>query len=148
MKALRNRTDMDRVLKVKMDSRCPKQLRHHPDEWCSLAVIRLKALRNAGRELTEEEESNCPGCPWATSHQLSCYCFFKYAHDYLPDSSPSDIEIAYANSISIETVKKVEKKALEKIKESQMIKDIKESYGDSGVLDGVKEDTVEYPVLN
>lgn len=134
--------------RVKMDERCPRQLSYHPDEWCDLAVIRLKALRNAGRELTEEEESNCPGCPWAISHQLAGYCFFKYASDYLPDSSPSDIEIAYANSLSVETIKKVEKKALEKIKKSKMIKDMKESYRDEGIFDTLREDVIEYPVHN
>lgn len=132
---------------VKMDKRCPRQLGHHPKEWCELAVIRLKSIRSEGRELSEEEESKCPGCPWAVAHQLSCYCFFKYAHDYLPDSQPSDIEIAATNSISIETVKKVEKKALEKIKDSQMIKNIKEVYKGDGVLDNVKEDIAEYGIL-
>jgi hypothetical protein len=48
---------------VKMDERCPRRLEEMPDSWCPLAVMRLKAIRNAGRELSEEEEALLPGVP-------------------------------------------------------------------------------------
>jgi hypothetical protein len=46
----------------KMDKRCPRALKSMPSEWCPLAVMRLRAIRTAGRELSEEEESRLPGC--------------------------------------------------------------------------------------
>ena len=108
-----------------MDPRCPRKLENHPEKWCPLAVMRLKALRNAGRELTEEEEAKLPGCPWAVNHQLANYCFFKYAAEYLnPDNPPSDSEIAHFNNISQETVKKTVKKSIEKGKSVDTIKEL------------------------
>ena len=109
----------------KMDSRCPRQLDRLPTEYCPLAVLRLKALRNSPVELTEEQEAKLPGCPWATNHQMSCYCFFSYVKDYLSEV-PSDKEVAHMNNISVETVKKIEAKAMEKIKELNIIKDLEE----------------------
>lgn len=130
-----------------MDTRCPKNLKDYPKEWCSLAVLRLKALRRAERELTEKEEANCPGCPWAIAHQLSCYCFFKYAKDFLNEETISDMEIANLNSISVDTVKKTEKRALEKFKESNLIKSIGNYYGSNGVLDSVKEIDADFSII-
>lgn len=109
----------------KMDPRCPRALKNHPGEWCPLAVMRLKAIRNAGRELTEEEESKLPGCPWSINHQLANYCFFKYMAEYGDGAAPSDNEIAALNCISIETVKKVEKTAITKMKQVKEFKEIK-----------------------
>lgn len=105
-----------------MDPRCPRKLDELPCEFCPLAVLRLKALRNSDVELTEEEEAKLPGCPWAVNHQMSNYCFFNYLKDYLNDA-PSDKEIAHMNNVSIETVKKIEKEAMTKIKELDIIKD-------------------------
>lgn len=109
----------------KMDERCPRKLDKLPCEYCPLAVLRLKALRNNEKELTEEEENKFPGCPWAINHQMSNYCFFKYTKDYL-HSSPSDKEIAHMNNISVETVKSIEKEALVKIKEFKIVKDMRD----------------------
>lgn len=111
-----------------MDERCPRQLETHPESYCPLAVIRLKALRSAQTELTEEEESKLPGCPWAVNHQLSNYCFFKFMDSAASDKSLSDVEIAHLNSISVETVKDIEKKGIHKIKNSDMIKEIEAAY--------------------
>lgn len=108
-----------------MDSRCPRKLDELPCEFCPLAVLRLKALRNSKEELTEEEENLLPGCPWAVNHQMSNYCFFNYLKDYLNDA-PSDKEIAHMNNVSVETVKKVEKEAIAKVKELDIIKDGKD----------------------
>lgn len=107
----------------KMDSRCPRQLEELPCEFCPLAVLRLKALRNSSKELTEEQENLLPGCPWAINHQMSNYCFFNYLKDYLHEA-PSDKEIAHMNNVSVETVKQIENKAISKIKEMDIIKDI------------------------
>ena len=105
-----------------MDIRCPRKLDELPCEFCPLAVLRLKALRNSDKELTEAEEAKLPGCPWAVNHQMSNYCFFNYLKDYLNDS-PSDKEIAHMNNVSLETVKKIEKEAMNKIKDLEIIKD-------------------------
>lgn len=118
-----------------MDPRCPRKLEKHPDRWCPLAVMRLKALRNADRELTEEEENKLPGCPWAVNHQLASYCFFKYAAEYLdPDNPPSDSEIAHFNNISQETVKKTVKTAIEKGKDVNGIKQLIDSSDGESIL--------------
>lgn len=108
-----------------MDRRCPMKMEHHPDNFCPLAVMRLKALRNAGRELTEEEESLLPGCPWAVNHQMSNYCFFKYMAEYGADKQTSEIEVAAMNNISVETVKKIEKTGINKIRQDDTFSGIK-----------------------
>lgn len=107
----------------KMDPRCPRKLDELPCEFCPLAVLRLKALRNSDSEYTEEDEAKLPGCPWAINHQMSNYCFFNYLKDYLNDA-PSDKEIAHMNNISLETVKKIEKEAINKIKELDIIRNL------------------------
>lgn len=132
--------------KCPMDKRCPKRLSTHPDSWCDLAVLRLKALRNADHELTEEEESKLPGCPWAINHQLSNYCFFKYMTDYAPDKILSEMEVAALNNISVETVKKTEKSALAKIRESEQFTEIKDNYGDDKVVEDVNSKNEDYKV--
>lgn len=109
----------------KMDSRCPRKLTELPCEFCPLAVLRLKALRNSPNELSEEEEAKLPGCPWAVNHQMSNYCFFAYIKDYL-DVPPSDKEIAHMNNVSVNTVKNIESKAIEKIKQMDIIQDSEE----------------------
>lgn len=109
----------------KMDIRCPRKLEELPCSSCPLAVLRLKALRNSPVELSEEEEAKLPGCPYALQHQLSNYCFFNYVKDYL-ENSPSDKEIAHMTNVSVETIKSVEKMAIEKIKEFELIKELKD----------------------
>lgn len=111
--------------KCSMDKRCPRHLEGMPDSWCPLAVLRLKAIRNAGRELSEEEESKLPGCPWSVDHQLSHYCFFKYLSEYTQDKPVSDIELAALLNVSVDTVKKIEKNALIKMRESSTFSSMK-----------------------
>ena len=108
-----------------MDSRCPRLLEELPDSWCPLAVLRLKAIRNAGRELTEEEEALLPGCPWAVDHQLAHYCFFQYLTQYTSEKSVSDIELAALLNVSVDTVKKIEKTALTKMREHKTFSSLK-----------------------
>jgi hypothetical protein len=100
----------------KMDSRCPRQLTDMPDEFCPIAVTRLRAIRTAGRELSEEEEAALPGCPWSINSQTANYCFFKFMDEFATESTLSDVEVAALNYLSIETVKKTEKDALNKIR--------------------------------
>ena len=119
----------------KMDDRCPRGLEVHPDTFCPLAVMRLKAIRNAGKELTEEEEAALPGCPWAVNHQLANYCFFKYIGEYVDEKTPSDIEIASLNNISVDTVKKTEKQALTKMRSATDVKAIKDLHGGDPVME-------------
>jgi len=118
----------------KMDKRCPRALENLPDAWCPLAVMRLRAIRTAGRELTEEEEARLPGCPWAVNHQLANYCFFKYIKEFSGDKPPSDIEVASLNCMSVEAVKKTEKTALNKIRETEQFKSLKESMEGENVV--------------
>jgi len=112
----------------KMDPRCPRHLPSLPSNYCPLAVQRLKAIRHAGRELTEQEESELSGCPFAVNHQLANYCFFKLIEDFIPDDkSLSEMEIAHFCNISVDTVKKIEKKAIQKMRESDVFQEIIES---------------------
>ncbi len=108
-----------------MDNRCPRLLEELPDSWCPLAVLRLKAIRNAGRELTEDEEALLPGCPWAVDHQLAHYCFFQYLTQYTSDKSISDIELAALLNVSVDTIKKIEKTALTKMREHKTFSSLK-----------------------
>lgn len=111
--------------KPKMDRRCPRKLSEMPTSWCPSAVMRLKAIRNAGRELTEEEESLLPGCQWAVDHQLAHYCFFNYIAEYSQERSISDVELAALLNVSIDTIKKIEKTALAKMKNNSALSGIK-----------------------
>lgn len=113
-----------------------------PQTFCPLGVQRLKALRHAGRELTEEEESALPGCAYACSHQLSNYCFFNYIENYLPENrSLTDVEVAHMCSISVDTVKKTEKRALEKMRNIAGIQEILQEYNGEQILNDSGYDT-------
>ena len=117
-----------------MDHRCPRSLKTLPHSWCPLAVLRLKAIRNAGKELSEEEEEKLPGCPWAVNHQLANYCFFKYVEDYMPEKQLSDTDIASLNCISVDTVKKTEKNAIAKIKADEEMKELKKQHDNESII--------------
>jgi len=119
-----------------MDDRCLRKLDDFPQTYCPLAVLRLKALRNAGRELTEEEEAVLGGCPYAISHQMSNYCFFKYIAEHHPvNRSLTDIEIAHYNSISVDAVKKLESKAVNKLRQSDDFQEIMDAYQTDKIVD-------------
>lgn len=123
-----------------MDPRCPRSLKKMPGEFCPLAVVRLRAIRTAGTELSEEEESKLPGCPWAVNSQMANYCFFKYLEEFAGDTTLSDVEVASLNCLSIETVKKIEREALAKIRSRPDFQQLKED------LDGERafEETENY----
>jgi hypothetical protein len=121
-------------LKSRFCERCPRKLDALPDGWCPLAVLRLKSLRTLGREATEEEEAGMQGCNWALDHQMSGYCWFKYESQYLSEISTSDADIAAALNISVDTVKKTAEKALQQIKDSKEIKEIRKAYGTEAVV--------------
>ena len=117
-----------------MDKRCPRQLNKLPGAFCPLAVQRLKALRHAGRELTEEEEALLPGCPWAVNHQLANYCFFNMVQEFLPDKTLSDMEIAHFCNISTDAVKKIEKESISKIRDTSVFKEVMTEYGGETIM--------------
>ena len=119
----------------RMDKRCPLKLEEFPDKFCTLAVLRLKALRNAGRELTEEEEALLPGCKYAVNNQTANYCMFKLTTQ-LPERPLTDVEIAHMCVVSTDTVKKVEKEALLKIRSSKQVEEVSAAY-DGGILEEV-----------
>lgn len=120
---------------TKMDSRCPRKLKDLPTSWCPLAVLRLRFIRDYGRPLTSEEESNLPGCQWFISNQSSNYCFFKYMNDFGRDKQPSDAEIAHFLNISIEEVKVVLELAIDKVSCSRQIEEMRELFnGESPLL--------------
>lgn len=108
-----------------MDQRCPRQLKKFPVKWCEMAVMRLKLLRNSPKELTEAEESKLPGCPWAINNQASCYCFFKFVAEQSNEKQISDVELAHLLNVSVETIKKIEKDALAKLKASYTMGELK-----------------------
>ena len=107
-----------------MDARCPRGLECLPDSYCPLAVQRLKALRYAGKELTEEEENLLPGCKWAIQNQTANYCHFDLIANHLPNRPMSDMEIAHTCNISVETVKKIEKVAIEKLRNTDSFQEL------------------------
>ena len=117
----------------KMDPRCPRQLSAMPCEFCPLAVLRLRAIRTSAKELSEEEEAALPGCPWAVQSQMSNYCFFSFIEQNA-EQSLSEAEVAALNCISSETVKKVEKRCLSKMRGAQHIKDLKESLNGESIV--------------
>lgn len=118
-----------------MDSRCPRQLDKMPTNYCPLAVMRLRAIRTAGRELTEEEESLLPGCPWAVNSQTANYCFFKYIDEFATEQTLSDVEVAALNCLSVETVKKIEKEAMNKIKNREEFVNLKKELDGESVFE-------------
>lgn len=128
--------------KTEMDPRCPRMLAEMPDSFCPLAVMRLRAIRTAGRELTEEEENALPGCPWAVNSQTANYCFFKYIDEFASEQTLSDVEVAALNCLSVETVKKVEKEAMNKIRNREEFANLRKDldgesiFEDSGNPDG------------
>jgi DNA-directed RNA polymerase sigma subunit (sigma70/sigma32) len=109
-----------------MDPRCPRALPKTPCDFCPLAVTRLRAIRTAGKELSEEEEAMLPGCPWAVNSQTANYCFFKYLEEFAGEHTLSDVEVAALNCLSIETVKKIEREALNKIRCSHAFQSLHE----------------------
>jgi hypothetical protein len=110
-----------------MDDRCPRQLEEFPETWCPQAVIRLKAIRNAGRELTEEEETLLPGCPWAINCQVANYCFFQYVEHILPEKPLADVEVAGLLNVSVDVVKRTERSGLSKMRQDETIQELGEN---------------------
>lgn len=117
-----------------MDPRCPRQLDDMPSTFCPLAVMRLRAIRTAGRELTEEEENALPGCPWAVNSQTANYCFFKYIDEFASEQTLSDVEVAALNCLSVETVKKIEKEAMNKIKNREEFANLKKDLNGESIF--------------
>jgi hypothetical protein len=126
-----NKSDLDN----RFEERCIRQLDELPQGWCPAAVMRLKYLKSLGREPTEEDEKNAPGCPWAVSDQLSGYCWFVYEAKYLPEQPLSDQDIAANLNISVEAVKETSDRAIKKIQNNENIKEIRQTYDKDFVID-------------
>ena len=118
-----------------MDNRCHRGLVGPLQSFCPMAVMRLKAMRNSGRELTEEEENRLPGGPWAINDQLSNYCFFSFIADHAPEKTITDPEMAAFLGISQDTVKKVEKAALIKMRQHETFEEIVETYDGDTIME-------------
>ena len=130
---------MPKSPQTKMDDRCPRGLECLPDRYCPLAVQRLKALRHADKELTEEEENLLPGCKWAVQNQTANYCHFDLVANHLPSRPMSDMEIAHTCSISVEAVKKIEKTAIEKLRNSETFQEIIDMYDGDTIIDDKRD---------
>ena len=124
-----------------MDDRCLLGLHSMPENICYAAVRRLQAIKTAGKQLTEEEVSVLPGCPWAIQHQRSHYCFFKYLKDYIKENPPSEQEMAHMLHCSIEDVKKAERSAMSKVKSSRFIDSLKNNFDSCEIVDAKEVDT-------
>lgn len=129
-----------------MDSRCPRQLDQMPETFCPLAVMRLRAIRTAGRELTEEEENALPGCPWAVNSQTANYCFFKHIDEFASDQTLSDVEVAALNCLSVETVKRIEKEAMNKIRNREEFANLKKDLNGESIFEGSASSDGDYEI--
>jgi hypothetical protein len=118
-----------------MDKRCPMMLKEYPTTFCPMAVIRLKAVKNLEYFPSEEEESKLPGCSYSINHQQSCYCWFKYARDYLTKDTPHH-EIAHLLNIPEDEVYAIEANALEKVRKSAEVEELQKTHDHGGVFNG------------
>lgn len=131
-----------------MDPRCPLKLGELPCAYCPLAVLRLKQLRNSDHELSEEEESKLSGCSWAVNSQSANFCFFVYAYKFLDGKPLSDVEIAHMNAVSVDTVKKTEKHAMDRFRNDERILDLKDWLEGESPIDAILDDSEdEYSVI-
>ena len=133
-------SDLDNRFK----SKCPRKLDSLPETWCPLGALRMKAIRSLGREPTQSEEAGLPGCPWAISHQFSGYCWFKYESEYMSDSTPSDQEAAALLGLTPETIRKTSDQALDKVRNSKFVHDLKKQYGTNPIVDdsSIEDDSI------
>ena len=115
-----------------MDTRCPRQLSSHPDSWCKLGVLRLKAIKEfqarLSRNPTEEEEALLSGCPWCINDQYSNFCYFCYISN--ENKEVNNNEVGHFLNISAIEVEAVLDKAIQKIHSHPDIINYKEIYGD------------------
>jgi len=119
-----------------------------PDAFCPLAVMRLRAIRTAGRELTEEEENALPGCPWAVNSQTANYCFFKYIDEFASEQTLSDVEVAALNCLSVDTVKRVEKEAMNKIRNREEFASLREDLDGESIFEDSSSSDGDFEIGN
>lgn len=111
-------------MKKQQDRRCPLGLNCFPAQVCPLAVERLKALERAGGNASHIQEGSLEGCEWAINDRDSNYCFFRYIHDNA-GKDHSTIEIAEKLLITQAAVYSGLNRAVSKIKDSDLVKDLK-----------------------
>lgn len=123
-----------------MDKRCPLNKKEFPTTWCHLAVIRLKAISNAGGSLSEADEAKLPGCPWFARHSSANYCFFKYINEFTGENNLQDVDIAHMLMIPLDEVKAIESRAISAFRMSEMFEDLKEAFGDENIIEDSSDD--------
>lgn len=118
---------------------CVLQLPTLPKHWasggqklhyCPLAVTRLKAIRAAraeGKVLTQEEEAQLPGCPWAIKSQMSGYCWFIYEATSMPEHTTLDADIAAILDLPVDQVKSSAASGVQKILSNPDISSLKDA---------------------
>lgn len=113
-----------------MDSRCLRKLKQLPNDFCPLAVMRLRWIESLGHEPTEEEERSAPGCQWYSRNPHASFCFFKMMSN---NPEPlTDSQVAHYLCLSEKTIKKTKEEALNAIKED--FQEIKDAYGDEVII--------------
>ena len=115
-----------------MDHRCPRKLKHPPQEFCPAAIQHLRWRESLGREPTEQEEVSAPGCFWSVRSHDDMFCFFKsisYEKESLTDS-----QIAHMVGVSEITIKKTREKALVKLANLPDFKEMKELYAGEPIV--------------
>jgi len=115
-----------------MNSRCPRKLKHPPQEFCPAAIQRLRWRESLGREPTEQEETSAPGCSWSVRSHDDMFCFFKsisYEKESLTDS-----QIAHMVGVSEITVKKTRERALAKLANLPVFKEMAELYDGEAIV--------------
>jgi len=117
-----------------MDSRCIRRLKTPPQEFCPAAIARLRWQDQLGREPTEEDEKNAPGCPWSIRNHEHNYCFFKAYSENREELINS--QIAHMLGVSEATIKKTYDKAIRKASQVPAIKQIKELYAGEQIIHG------------
>lgn len=64
----------------------------------------------------------------------------------MAERTPSESEIAHMNVISIDAVRKLEKSAMEKLKSSDFVQDLKKTHGTDPIFEDNDNSTVEYSI--
>jgi len=126
-------------LRSRFKKSCPLQMQNLPKHWasggqklhyCPVAVTRLKAIRAAradGKVLTQEEEAQLPGCPWAVKSQMSGYCWFIYEAISMPEQPTLDADIAAILDLPVDQVKSCALSAAQKILSNPEVTSLKEA---------------------
>lgn len=117
---------------------CPRQLNSPPDAICKQGLERAQWTRDNVGYLSFEEKT-APGCPWGIlSDDADCYCFFKLMQN--KDGQVfTEEEIAYRLGLSKQQIAQSMERAIQKLKDTEAIKDIAELHRQGGLFTGYEE---------